>query len=105
MLSLIQILLAAFLVWEAVLPAIPKMPHIAYPMLTYGLSYGLLQVPGRWLTPAAVAGALAILHRLFVLATPSVDKRPPPPLPWPKLSFPRRRRRPSGIGRRMPGLP
>lgn len=98
MTTVVILALATFFVWEAILPALPKLPGLVVSALVYGAAYGLTYVPDQWLIPAAAAGAVGLLHR-------AIGRKVEPAL-WPRLSLPRRNpNRPGGPGRRMPGLP
>lgn len=95
-LGLLGLALAAFFVWETLLPLVPfRLPGLVQAALVYALAFGLDRVPVEWLIPAAVAGALGILHRWV--------GQPHIPATWrmPQLRPDKSQQR----AKRIPGLP
>jgi hypothetical protein len=91
-LRFLLIAFATFTAWEWLAVVLPfSLPAWLQPLAVVGLAYGAQRVPMPWLTAAAAAGVVALLHipvRGNVEATP--------------LRFPRRH---PATGRRVPDLP
>lgn len=93
LLHLLLMVLAVFFSWEMAKEILPiKLPSLAHSGLVLALAFGWSFVPVWWLTLAAVASAVGILH----LLVGSTDEHKP------GLSLPQRRPRRRS---RVPKLP
>ena len=93
MFHLLLMVLAVFLSWETLKSVLPvRLPSLAHSGLVLALAFGWSFVPVWWLTLAAVASAVGILH---LLVGTTDDQKPSARLP----------RRRSGRRSRVPSLP
>jgi hypothetical protein len=94
MTHLLLLTLAVLLTWETLRSALPfRLPSLVHSGLVLAMAYGWSFVPVEWLTLAAVASAVGILHTLVG----SSDEAKP------GLSLPRRNFRPRRG--KVPNLP
>lgn len=93
----LQAALAVFAVWEYLMVLSPwRVPPVLQPLLVVGLGYLALLLDHDWLLPVAIAGAVAVLHRLVVS-----DPAPAATA----IQLPRRSGRRTEVGSRIPDLP
>ncbi len=86
--------LAVLLTWEMLRSTLPfRLPSLVHSGIVLAMAYGWSLVPIEWLTLAAAASAVGLLHTL--VGSSDEDK------PWPSL--PRRRARPRRG--KVPNLP
>lgn len=94
--TLVLAALAVFWAWEFLLVLSPvRVPPFLQPPLVAGLGYLATLLSATVLFPAAIAGAVAILHALTRAETPT-------PVAF---QMPRRTGRRSEVGGRIPPLP
>ena len=95
LLHLLLLVLAVFFSWTMVKEILPiHLPSLAHSGLVLALAFGWSFVPVWWLTLAAVAAAVGILH---LLVGSTDDHKPSAHLP--------RRQVPRGRRSRVPDLP
>ena len=106
MLTLITTALAVFTVVMAVRAVLPfALPSRLMPVLVSAAAFGVASVPAsyhRYVQAAAVAGLVAVIHKLAVSQDPE-----PLHVRLPRLTLPARpktRARSRGIGNRIPSL-